>query len=86
MNPTKEEIDQLISQYEADGDFYHMLGLHNRKLARQKIDEFRRRKNDIKEPLTQFLIDGRGEHRKGFAFTAGQLKDAVQPSTQLRRL
>lgn len=41
MNPTKEETDRLIRQYEADGDFYKSLGQYNRQIARERIAEYR---------------------------------------------
>lgn len=46
VNPTKEEVDQLIRQCEVDGTFYHDLGNHNRAIARERIERHNARKLD----------------------------------------
>lgn len=52
--PTQAEIDATLKTMEADGDFYHELGEHNREVARERIAAFRANVDDI----TQTRITG----------------------------
>lgn len=50
MNPTKEQLQEMIAQYEADGDLYQDLAAQNKKIARERVADYRRRVDELPMP------------------------------------